>query len=51
MAGRDSETAPVVPRLTGGESSRKRPIEDEEDLLEDARYQREYALVSDPSSD
>ena len=54
MAGHDSETAPVVPRSTSGESSRKRPIEDEEDeedLLEDARYQREYALVSDPSSD
>ena len=58
MAGRDSETALVVPRPTGGESSRKRPIEDEEELLEDeeelledARYQREHALVSDPSLD
>ena len=51
MAGHDSETAPVVPRPTSGESSRKRPIEDEEDLLEDARYQREYALVSNPVSE
>ena len=40
VAGHDSETAPVVPRPTSGESSRKRPIEDEEDLLEDVRYQR-----------
>ena len=50
MAGHDSETAPVVPRPTSGESSRKRPIEDEEDLLEDVQYQREYGLVSDPVS-
>ena len=50
MAGHDSETALVVPRPTSGESSRKRPIEDEEDLLEDVRYQREYGLVSDPVS-
>ena len=51
MAGHDSETAPVVPRPTSGESSRKRPIEDEEDLLEDVRYQREYGLVSNPVSE
>ena len=51
LAGHDSETAPVVPGPTSGESSRKRPIEDEEDLLEDARYQREHALVSDPTLD
>lgn len=50
VAGRDSEAAPVVSRPTSGESSRKRPIEDEEDLLEDVQYQREYGLVSDPVS-
>ncbi len=51
MAGRDSEAAPVVSRPTSGESSRKHPIEDEEDLLEDARYQREHGLVSNPVSE
>ena len=51
MAGHDSETAPVVPRPTSGESSWKRPIEDEEELLEDEQYQREYALVSNPVSE
>nr|XP_011470919.1 PREDICTED: uncharacterized protein LOC101297108 [Fragaria vesca subsp. vesca] len=45
VAEHDGETAPIIPQSTNGESSRKRPAEDEEELLEEERYRQEYGLV------
>ncbi|KAL6210756.1 hypothetical protein ACLB2K_015988 [Fragaria x ananassa] len=42
----DDETILTIPQSTGGESSHKRPAEDEEEVVEDLRYQREFDIAA-----
>ncbi|KAL6211339.1 hypothetical protein ACLB2K_016566 [Fragaria x ananassa] len=41
----DYETGLTIPQSTGNENSRKHPAEDEEEVVEYLRYQREYGLI------